>query len=68
MPTIINQISQISEIPKHKIVPEKQNTPIIPNVWSTKTQGISEEEGDRNDAVRPSFQMKFEEQMFPDDQ
>ena len=48
-----------------QIVPEKQNTPIIPNVWSTKTQSMSEEEGDRNNAVRPSFQMRFEEQMFP---
>ena len=51
-----------------QIVAEKQNTPIMPNVWSTTTQSISEEEGDRNNAVRPSFQMRFEEQMFPDDQ
>ena len=50
-----------------QIVAEKQNTPIMPNVWSTKTQNISEEEGGRNNAVRPSFQMRFEEQMFPDD-
>ena len=50
-----------------QIVAEKQNTPIMPNVWSTKTQNVSEEEGGRNNAVRPSFQMRFEEQMFPDD-
>ena len=78
MPTIINQISQISEIPKHKIFQQsvkdkylfKQflKSKILQLFQMSEAQEhkvFPKGKGDRNNAIRPTFQMRFEEQMFP---